>query len=73
MLSLIESNIVFSIVDKIGTPERPLSDLGRESYLSWWTQRIIEYIRERKDEEVTLANITKSTGIKESDILWTLE
>ena len=65
MLSLIEG--------KIGTPERPLSDLGKESYLSWWTQRIIEYIRDRREDDITIANIIKSTGIKESDILWTLE
>lgn len=71
---LITMSYVLSLIEgKIGTPERPLSDLGRESYLSWWTQRIIEYIREKKDEEITLANITRSTGIKETDILWTLE
>jgi len=30
---------------KPGTPERPLSDLGRESYVSWWTQKLIDYFR----------------------------
>lgn len=64
-LSLIEG--------KIGTPERPLSDLGRQSYLSWWTQTLIDYFRKYRDREITLAGITKETGIKESDILWTLE
>lgn len=64
-LSLIEG--------KTGTPERPLSDLGRESYLSWWTQAIIEYLRKNKDNEITMNGITRETGIKDSDIIWTLE
>jgi len=64
-LSLIEG--------KTGTPERPLSDLGRESYLSWWTQALIEYLRKNKDNEITMNAITRETGIKDSDIIWTLE
>ena len=64
-LSLIEG--------KIGTPERPLSDLGRESYLSWWTQTLIEYFRKFKGTDISLNSITKETGMKDSDILWTLE
>jgi hypothetical protein len=35
---------------KVGTPERPLSDLGKESYLGWWVQQIIEYIMRNKEE-----------------------
>ncbi|KAF7784818.1 hypothetical protein Agabi119p4_983 [Agaricus bisporus var. burnettii] len=30
---------------KVGTPERPLSDLGLRSYLAFWVARIIRYFR----------------------------
>jgi GNAT superfamily N-acetyltransferase len=65
-LSLIEG--------KVGTPERPLSDLGRESYESWWTQKIIDFLRDprNKDGTFSINDITKSTGIKDADIKKTL-
>ncbi|KAM3144269.1 hypothetical protein pb186bvf_003731 [Paramecium bursaria] len=71
---LISMSYQLSLIEgKIGTPERPLSDLGRESYLSWWTQTLIEYFRKFKGTDISLNSITKETGMKDSDILWTLE
>lgn len=63
------------IEDKVGTPERPLSDLGRKSYLAWWIQRIISYILSLKREDALFSvdDITRGTQIKEDDVIWTLE
>jgi len=58
---------------KAGTPERPLSDLGRESYVSWWTQKLIDYFRANQDKMYSIADITRDTCIKETDILYVLE
>ncbi|KAL4449956.1 hypothetical protein ABPG74_015075 [Tetrahymena malaccensis] len=63
-----------SIEDKVGTPERPLSDLGRKSYLSWWCQRIIQYIESKpEDYSFSVEEISRGTYILEKDILYTLE
>lgn len=58
---------------KVGTPERPLSDLGKESYISWWVQRIIVFIKEQNGQSFSISDIVKATAIKEQDIIWTLE
>ena len=63
-LSLIEG--------KPGTPEKPLSDLGRTSYTNWWTQRIIDYIREKEDEEINIAEMSRETCMRDRDIYYTL-
>lgn len=63
-LSLIEG--------KIGGPEKPLSDLGRETYLSYWIQRIAEAIVDNRSKKLTIELISKSTAITEDDIKWTL-
>ena len=57
---------------KSGTPERPLSDLGRESYVSWWTQKLIDFIRSAPDKQFSINDITKATCIMESDIIYVL-
>jgi len=61
------------IENKPGHPEKPLSDLGRESYKSWWTQRLIDYFRERKDELYSIDDIVKATFMRPEDVTYTLE
>jgi len=71
---LISFSYELSLIEgKSGTPERPLSDLGKVSYLSWWSQRIVEFIRSRpSDSPFSIQDITKEAGMQEKDIIWTL-
>jgi hypothetical protein len=40
---LIEFSYELSLIEgRVGTPERPLSDLGFKSYVSWWTGKLLE-------------------------------
>uniref|UniRef100_A0A915PPA8 histone acetyltransferase n=1 Tax=Setaria digitata TaxID=48799 RepID=A0A915PPA8_9BILA len=60
-----------------GTPERPLSDLGRFSYKSYWRSSICEYlyrtISPDKTKRLTLRGIARGTGISVYDVMETLQ
>lgn len=63
------------IEKKVGTPEKPLSDLGRQTYLSFWTEKIIDYLKTviSKGETFTLQDIIDNTAIKFEDVIDSLE
>uniref|UniRef100_A0AAF5PIZ0 histone acetyltransferase n=1 Tax=Wuchereria bancrofti TaxID=6293 RepID=A0AAF5PIZ0_WUCBA len=60
-----------------GTPERPLSDLGRLSYKSYWRSAICEYLYKTvapdKIKRLTLRGIARGTGISVYDVMETLQ
>ena len=60
------------VTGKVGTPERPLSDLGKRTYLRWWLQRILRYL-EDKTAAVSIQDITNATYILQDDVKMTLE
>ena len=60
------------ISGKMGTPERPLSDLGKRTYLRWWLQRILRVLKDRS-EAVSIQDLSNLTMILPDDIKATLE
>uniref|UniRef100_A0A383W7X2 Histone acetyltransferase n=1 Tax=Tetradesmus obliquus TaxID=3088 RepID=A0A383W7X2_TETOB len=57
---------------KVGTPERPLSDLGRVSYRSYWTRVLMPVLKERAGS-VSIKDLSELTCIKPDDIIYTLQ
>jgi histone acetyltransferase MYST1 len=59
-----------------GSPEKPLSDLGKISYRSYWTFIILnlleQYTSQGFPKNITLVDMSMATGIKHDDILSTL-
>ena len=70
---LIEFSYVLSQVEgKRGSPEKPLSDLGLLSYRSYWSQAILEVVRDH-GEPISIEEIGERTSIKTEDITSTMQ
>ncbi|XP_050965615.1 histone acetyltransferase KAT6A [Labeo rohita] len=55
-----------------GSPEKPLSDLGRLSYMAYWRSVVLECLHEIRDRQLTIRKLSKVTGICPQDITATL-
>jgi histone acetyltransferase MYST1 len=58
---------------KVGSPEKPLSDLGKLSYRSYWTFVILSTLKAAGSEPLSIKQISAATSIKVEDILSTLQ
>ncbi|OMJ83301.1 hypothetical protein SteCoe_15826 [Stentor coeruleus] len=58
---------------KVGTPERPLSDLGYASYFSWWTGEIVRILESHQGQILSLNDITNKTYIRHQDVMEVLD
>lgn len=57
----------------VGSPEKPLSDLGRISYRSYWAYVLLTIFQERENlRNISIEKMSKMTGIRTEDILSTL-
>ncbi|XP_077594867.1 histone acetyltransferase KAT6B isoform X2 [Stigmatopora nigra] len=56
-----------------GSPEKPLSDLGRLSYLAYWKSVILEYLYRKPDKHISVKGISRATGMCPHDIAATLQ
>ncbi|XP_045774637.1 histone acetyltransferase KAT6B isoform X3 [Maniola jurtina] len=56
-----------------GTPEKPLSDLGRVSYHAYWKSVILEFLYDHKDKPFTFEEIALTTGMHMNDIAVTFQ
>lgn len=70
---LIEFSYELSKVEgKLGSPEKPLSDLGLLSYRAYWQEEIVKMLVGNLDE-VTLDEIAQRTSITHGDIMHTCQ
>lgn len=67
---LIEFSYELSKVEgKLGSPEKPLSDLGLLGYRAYWAEIIVEYlIGVGADREVSIDEIAHKTAITHADV-----
>ncbi|XP_024140307.1 histone acetyltransferase KAT6B isoform X2 [Oryzias melastigma] len=58
---------------QVGSPEKPLSDLGRLSYLAYWRSVILEHLYMHPDKHISIKGISRATGMCPHDIAATLQ
>ena len=60
---------------KVGSPEKPLSDLGLLSYRSYWTEQLMRLLLEAKQKQTALSieSLSNATGITREDVVHTLQ
>ncbi|KNC24614.1 hypothetical protein FF38_09653 [Lucilia cuprina] len=58
---------------KIGSPEKPLSDLGLISYRSYWKDVLLEYLCNRTGNTLSIKDVSQEMAIYSYDIVSTLQ
>lgn len=67
------SYLMTRLEGKVGSPEKPLSDMGLISYRSYWKLIILEYLCNYKGKEISIKDISQETGVNAYDIISTLQ
>jgi len=75
LCSVIDLSYALSRQDGIlGSPERPLSDLGLISYRSYWKDVIVRYILTLQDDQkFSIRELSLQSGILQNDLVSTLQ
>lgn len=67
------SYLLSKVEEKIGSPERPLSDLGLISYRSYWKDVLLSYLHSYTGREICIKDLSQETAINANDIVSTLQ
>ncbi|KAI1117974.1 acyl-CoA N-acyltransferase [Nemania sp. NC0429] len=73
---LIQFSYALSKVEgKLGSPEKPLSDLGLLSYRQYWAENIIDHLLDAnsRDEKATIESISSTLSMTTQDVEHTLQ
>ena len=71
---LIDFSYLLSRVEgQPGSPEKPLSDLGRISYHSYWKSVIMEYLYTTTSAKISIRTISQDLGMDPHDVAATLQ
>lgn len=57
--------------NSLGSPEKPLSDLGKISYLNYWKYSILKVITDK--DEISIKELSEATSMTAKDVQYALE
>jgi len=60
--------------EKVGSPEKPMSDLGQQAYKPYWASTIVDFLLNQcpNANNMSIMDISKMTSIMAEDIVFTL-
>ncbi|XP_034667655.1 histone acetyltransferase KAT7 [Drosophila subobscura] len=67
------SYLLTRVEGKIGSPEKPLSDLGLISYRSYWKDVLLDYLCNRSGNSLNIKDVSQEMAIYSYDIVSTLQ
>jgi len=67
------SYLLTKVEEKVGSPEKPLSDLGLISYRSYWKSILLDYLHKYDGKELSIRDLSQETAINSYDIVSTLQ
>nr|XP_015917832.1 histone acetyltransferase KAT7 [Parasteatoda tepidariorum]XP_015917833.1 histone acetyltransferase KAT7 [Parasteatoda tepidariorum]XP_042905642.1 histone acetyltransferase KAT7 [Parasteatoda tepidariorum] len=67
------SYLLSKVEEKVGSPEKPLSDLGLISYRSYWKSILLDYLSTFEGKEFSIKDLSQETAITAYDIVSTLQ
>ena len=71
---LIEFSYELSKIEKkVGSPEKPLSDLGQLSYGSYWSEILLSVLIDSGKEHLSIFDLCSLTSFKADDTIQTLQ
>lgn len=65
------SYLLTKVENTLGSPEKPLSELGKLGYLNYWKYSILDVIKDKTD--VSLKEISEATNMTIEDIVYALK
>lgn len=61
LLTVLLGYLLSKVEEKVGSPERPLSDLGLISYRSYWKEVLLRYMYNFQGKEISIKGETEDT------------
>ncbi|KAK7590799.1 hypothetical protein V9T40_002412 [Parthenolecanium corni] len=68
-----QSYLLTRVEGKIGSPEKPLSDLGLISYRSYWKDVLLERLCNMGGKQISIKDMSQEMAINSYDIVSTLQ
>ncbi|KAG1682347.1 Histone acetyltransferase KAT7 [Nymphon striatum] len=65
--------LLTKVEEKVGSPEKPLSDLGLISYRTYWKAILLKYLCNYSEKDISIKDLSQETAINAYDIVSTLQ